>query len=65
MSRRLILELDLDSPIQKLDSFEIIIIKYIFNDSYGCKLTDSELKIVLNLKWPNLRALYTCKFILN
>jgi hypothetical protein len=65
MFRSAILILDVCSPTPKLVTSIIIIHMYIINNSGHCKITDYEVTVISQLKWPNLKTLRLCKYVLN
>ncbi len=65
MLRLVILILDRCSPTPKLVRSKIIILRYIINNSGHCEITDPEVIVISQLKWPNLKRLGLCKYVLN
>jgi hypothetical protein len=57
MFRKTISILDGGSPTPKLVTSKIIIITYIINNSGYCEITDPEVIVISQLKWPNLKIL--------
>jgi hypothetical protein len=57
--------LDGYSPILKLDASKIIMRLYFLNESVDCKMTDLEVTLVSESKWPNLKKLRLGRFLLN
>ncbi len=65
MFRLAISILDECSSTPKLVTSKIIIFMLIINNSVNCEITDSEVIVISQLKWPSLKRLNLCKYILN
>ncbi len=65
MFRLVILILDGCSPTPKLVTSKIIMVRYIINNSVDCEITDPKVIVISQLKWPNLKTLKLCKYVLN
>ncbi len=57
--------LDVYPPTSKLVASQVVMVRQIFNDLGWCKVKDSEVLAIFQMKWPNLNLLYLCKYVLN